>query len=307
MIAPSHCDEESRGDTAKPLTALALAGDAITEAGANMKAAVLLLVVPLAPVSAFAGPWPSFRGSPHRTAVTDEQLRPPLGLVWTYQASHPPSPAFKGGLRDAKRMTEAIAYDYAFHTVVADGRVYFGSSTEEAVFCLNMGTGEREWAFHTEGPVRLAPTLWNGRVYFGSDDGNVYCLDGNSGALVWKFQAAPDGRRCIGNRRIISAWPVRTGVTVVDGTAFFASGILPPHGVYLYALSAETGSQLSRREIPYSPNGQILIDGDKLWLPTGRTCPAEFGVREHRHRARTLRGGAASHLPGQRRPDPGGG
>src|SRR6266571_2469232 len=32
-----------------------------------------------------------------------------------------------------------------------------------------------------------SPTVWNGAVYFGSSDGNVYSLDATSGALKWKF------------------------------------------------------------------------------------------------------------------------
>ena len=33
-----------------------------------------------------------------------------------------------------------------------------------------------------------SPAVWNGAVYFGSGDGNVYALDAASGALRWKFK-----------------------------------------------------------------------------------------------------------------------
>jgi outer membrane protein assembly factor BamB len=36
------------------------------------------------------------------------------------------------------------------------------------------------WDFFTS-----FPGVFNGRVYFGSGDGNVYYLDAHSGALVW--------------------------------------------------------------------------------------------------------------------------
>ncbi|MBM4049356.1 MAG: PQQ-like beta-propeller repeat protein [Planctomycetes bacterium] len=134
--------------------------------------------------------WPEFGGNADRTDVTAETLQLPLSLAWSFQANHPPSPAFKG-LTRLPTTAAAIAYDHAFHPVVADGRLYFGSSTEEAVFCLNTRTGEMEWVFWTEGAVRLAPTVWKGKALFGSDDGHVYCLDAKTGEPAWKFQAAP--------------------------------------------------------------------------------------------------------------------
>ena len=52
-----------------------------------------------------------------------------------------------------------------------------------------------KWKFYTEGPVRCAPACWRGRVYAGSDDGYLYCLDGQTGHVVWKFRGAPTDRR----------------------------------------------------------------------------------------------------------------
>jgi len=240
-----------------------------------MAVRVGIALVYLALAQAATADWTNCRGDADRTGVSAEQLRLPLGLAWAYQADHPPSPAFRGGTREPT-MTESITFDYAFHTVIADGRLYFGSSTEEAVFCLDAATGETQWVRHVDGAVRVAPTLWRGKVYFGSDDGRAYCLDGATGETVWTFRAAPGARRCIGNERIVSAWPVRTGVTVVEGTAYFAAGLLPPLGVHLYAADAETGETLWHREIPYAPHGQILVEDDVLFVPTGRTSPAEF-------------------------------
>lgn len=69
-----------------------------------------------------------------------------------------------------------VAYDLAYHVAVADGNVYFGSSAEDKVYCLDAATGAVRWATFTGEPVRLAPTVWQGNVYVGSDDGHVYCL-----------------------------------------------------------------------------------------------------------------------------------
>jgi len=232
----------------------------------------------MAAAVASAADWPSFRGGSHHAGVAGETLSMPLKLAWSHQARHAPSPAFRGGLAPSRRGTrvESITYDYVFHPVIAAGRLYFGSPIEEAVFCLDARTGEPEWVFHADGAIRFAPTLWQGRVLFGSDDGHVYCLEGASGRLVWKFRAAPSARRCIGNGRIISEHPVRTEVAIADGVAYFGAGLFPPLGTFLYAVEAESGKPVWKRQIPYSPHGQILVDGDLLFVATGRTCPAEF-------------------------------
>jgi outer membrane protein assembly factor BamB len=36
--------------------------------------------------------------------------------------------------------------------------------------------------------VASSPLVFNGAVYFGSVDRHVYCLDGRSGELRWKFE-----------------------------------------------------------------------------------------------------------------------
>jgi outer membrane protein assembly factor BamB len=44
------------------------------------------------------------------------------------------------------------------------------------------------WKYQTGGHVESTPTVTEGRVYAGSWDGFLYCLDAESGKLVWKYQ-----------------------------------------------------------------------------------------------------------------------
>ena len=74
-------------------------------------------------------------------------------------------------------MRDRVDFDDAFQVVAAGGRLYFGSSIDDKVYALSADTGEEAWSFCTGGPIRLAPMVWNGRVFVGSDDGFVYCLN----------------------------------------------------------------------------------------------------------------------------------
>jgi outer membrane protein assembly factor BamB len=49
--------------------------------------------------------------------------------------------------------------------------------------------GGLKWKLHTGGMVIGSAAVSDGRVYFGSTDGNLYAVNAESGALQWKFDA----------------------------------------------------------------------------------------------------------------------
>ncbi len=114
-------------------------------------------------------------------------------LAWSYRVRQPPAPAFKGSLNTWRNAAgvEPIRYDHAFYPVSDGERLVLSSSSEQAVFCLDAHTGRRLWRFFADGPVRIRPTVADGRVFVGSDDGFVYCLDPATGELNWKFRGRP--------------------------------------------------------------------------------------------------------------------
>ena len=183
------------------------AGSSLVQRFAALVAACWLLGAAALPSA--AGSWPNDRGRADRAGVAEESLRAPLSLAWTHRARQAPRPAFRGAARYPDRQPDPITYDHAYRLVADGGSVFYGSSADDSLVCLDAKTGQVQWRFFTAGPVRLAPTLCNGKLYAGSDDGNVYCLDASSGREVWRFRAAPGNRLCIGNGRVISAWPVR--------------------------------------------------------------------------------------------------
>jgi outer membrane protein assembly factor BamB len=112
---------------------------------------------------------------------------------------------------------------------------------------LDVATGKPKWVFPTESERRFeaknlhglqsaaqtipdawdvwvsSPAVWNGKVYFGSGDGNVYAVDAESGVLQWKFPT----------HDVVHASPA-----VANNTVYIGSW-----DSYLYAIDAETGQQ----------------------------------------------------------------
>ena len=129
-------------------------------------------------------------------------MRPPkLFLSWSYQPRHAPQPAWP---RDQR-----MSFDRAYHVVLAKGRLFFGSSADHKVYALDAATGEQEWTFFTEAPVRFAPTVWKDRVFVVSDDGFLYCLNAADGRLINRWRGGPKGDFVLGNGRFVSRWPAR--------------------------------------------------------------------------------------------------
>jgi outer membrane protein assembly factor BamB len=247
-----------------------------------------------------AADWPTYRGDYSRSGVSPDPLPPRLTESWSWQSVHPPQPAWQGeakwdGWNKVFDMKARQTFDRAFHVAVAGNKVYFGSSADDQVRCLDARSGKLLWTFHTEGPVRLAPTLQNGRAYFGSDDGCVYCVDADSGKLAWKVRATPKDRRIPGNGRVISAWPVRTSVVVQDGLLYTTAGMFPAEGVHLVALDARTGAEKWRQiqnDLP--AQGYLLASRSRLYVPAGRDNPAVCDIQSGK-RIRVVEGAGGTY------------
>jgi eukaryotic-like serine/threonine-protein kinase len=132
---------------------------------------------------------------------------------------------------------------------VSAGVVYFGSY-DGNFYAVDAATGQLKWKFQTGGERRFAakhlhgaepasetmpdpfdmylssPAVWNGAVYFGSGDTNVYALDAVSGNLKWKFKTGD----------VVHASPAISG-----GKLFVGSW-----DSYFYALDAASGNEIWR-------------------------------------------------------------
>lgn len=227
---------------------------------------------------AAAADWPTFRADNQRTGSTEESLPQPLAPAWQFQPSQPPTPAWPPPARSSiwqglQRIQPRVEEDRAPQPVVAQGRVFIASSSEDHLTCLDAATGNVLWRHFANGPIRYAPSVATGRVYFGSDDGYIECLRASDGAPLWRQAVAPEQRVIPGNGRLISAWPARTGVIVRSNTVYTLAGLFPSQGVYAAAFQADNGAPIYRTAIAESPEGYILAGAEELYVPTGRGSP----------------------------------
>ena len=263
-----------------------------------------LLLAAAATLPAAAGDWPAYLHDRNRSGRTRETLSLPLKRAWVVTTPEP-SPAWPdplaepGGLDFVYRTTGAqpivLDFDHAPQPVICGGRVFVGSSADDTLRALDLASGGLLWTFTASAPIRFAPHATGDAVFVGSDDGYVYRLDALSGAVEWQFRAAPADDMLCGNGRIISRWPLRSGVLLDNGVVYVTAGLWPAEGIFVYALAADTGEILWCNDTcgalngsantahayaitGVAPQGYLLATATRLIVPTGRSVPATFDL-----------------------------
>jgi len=268
----------------------------------------LFLVTGLMTAPVLSGDWPQFRCDAGRTAASPQDLPDNLQLRWTRRLPAP-RPAFPHELR--------LAYDASYEPVVLGGTMFVPSMVTDSVTALDTETGGQRWRFIAEGPVRFAPVAWDGKVYFVSDDGYLYCLGADDGALRWKFRGLPPerpDRKVLGHGRLISLFAARGGPVLADGVVYFAAGLWPTEGVFVHAVDARSGKAVwSNSEVSHipasnfdhgigqdaglTPQGYLAIVGDRLVVPGGPQLPAFLELKTGKLQTYTMGWGGRVGLP----------
>jgi outer membrane protein assembly factor BamB len=218
--------------------------------------------------------WPAYRADAARESSSEAEIATTAKIVWQ---------------RESKSNAEPTA------PIVVAGRVFW-SGRDGVVRCAHAESGEELWTSGTGGAVFFPPEFWQGRLYVGSGDGCVYCFDAATGAQLWRFRAAPAERRIAVHGKLLSNWPVGSGVLVdesedgKDAVVYAAAGITSYDGTHVYALDAKTGRIVWQnnssgrlagddRLTGVSVQGHLLKHGGKLYLAGGNiVSPAEYDL-----------------------------
>jgi outer membrane protein assembly factor BamB len=122
--------------------------------------------------------------------------------------------------------------------------VVYAGSADDNVYALDENTGALLWKYSTAGSVNSSPAVAGGVAYAGSEDGNVYALNASTGALIWKHSVG-----------YFAASPA-----VANGVVYVVSGDGNDYPVN--ALDAKTGALLWKYALTgRQPSDPIVVNG----------------------------------------------
>lgn len=209
-----------------------------------------------------AAAWPTFRHDSARSGSSKAAV--PANVSVTWQAK------LRGKLSQP---------------VAAGGRIFVVERNNQAVRALEEKDGSVAWTFSPGGRVDSPPSIYRGLVLFGCQDGYIYCVDAQDGALRWRQRVGPTERRIIAYDQVASCWPVIGSVLVWDGIVYAAAGhnSFLDGGVYLVGIDPVSGSVVHKNHIASQPpdvnkdkgrpfdmdglkNDVLVTDGKVLYL-----------------------------------------
>src|SRR6185436_6486175 len=64
----------------------------------------------------------------------------------------------------------------------------FIGSDDKQLHCIDLKSGKKVWAFPTQAEIESSPLVLDNVVYFGSADGILYAVDAAKGQQVWNYK-----------------------------------------------------------------------------------------------------------------------
>jgi len=102
-------------------------------------------------------------------------------------------------------------------------------SYDRKVYCLNATSGVRIWNYTTGDSVESSPAVADDKVYVGSFDRKVYCLNATTGAHIWNYT---------------TGGAVYSSPAVADGRVYVDSFHVHSSDYKIYCLNATTGAHI---------------------------------------------------------------
>jgi cysteine-rich repeat protein len=130
------------------------------------------------------------------------------------------------------------------------GNKVYVGSLDYNMYCLDKYDGSLIWSFATPSMIESSPAVENGRVFFLGTDGIVYCLDAEDGSLIWSTTIGP------------GPWDW-SSPAVSAGAVFVGSST----GV-MYSLDAGTGAINWTTTVGGSPDSPISVVNGKVYTGT---------------------------------------
>ncbi len=153
----------------------------------------------------------------------------------------------------------------SFNPPIIYGDIIYFGSDDGNFYALDMESGYMRWVFKTSGPINSVPTADSEYVYFGSNDGYFYCVTRKDGRLVWSFDT---GRQ------------VQSSTVLYEDTVIFTSDI---GATYVFSRDGVERFQIPNRAWLY--HTFQVYDDIMYFAPGPESRPVSLGAYDVRTRS----------------------
>ncbi len=171
--------------------------------------------------------WPQLKGNAGFTGLsTDDSVKPPLKLVWSY------------------RLDGDASGDAGAGVIVAGGKVFASVANSHSIVALSADTGEFCWEYFDSSIGKIGylghapvPAYHNGHLVLWRrrDSSGVTVLDADTGAVRWQKPLSAEGRDVN-----------RGGLPIANGVIYCSEGGSVPAVV---TFDVATGKEVWRKEL----------------------------------------------------------
>lgn len=225
--------------------------------------------------------WTTFLGSPQRLSRSLISLPEKLTPLWSHRLVNLREDSLDADRRMSERHLGALSAP-----VVADGQLFIAAPETHEVLCLNAKTGEEVWSFPTGGKVDSPPTLAKGLAVFGCDDGLIYAVRAEDGALAWRFRAAGTDGVSLHHAHLAAVHPLPGSVLVMGDKVIAVAGHhTDVGGLHCWVLDLATGKPIAERVIGSDQprvvsNGITVADDNETGFWIGRQLHLSLALEE---------------------------
>jgi outer membrane protein assembly factor BamB len=164
--------------------------------------------------------------------------------------------------KTAQQLDEGLGAIVTNAMTANESMVYFGTATGN-LYAYDQYGDIKMWSFKTganispppntdpksainNGLILGGPKIVNNRIYFGSWDGKVYCLDAKDGKEIWNFAT----------KSKIYASPA-----ISNNRLYFSN-----FGGQIFCLNLETGKEIWNVKLPKGTLSSPVVFGPRLWV-----------------------------------------
>jgi outer membrane protein assembly factor BamB len=123
------------------------------------------------------------------------------------------------------------------------------------LYCLDIASGTKKWAFPAQGHIESTPCVSDGLVVFGAGDDGLRALDAFTGNKRWRY----------GNELHVDSTPFVTG-----GRVFAGSGVSRRYrNSAVFCVDLAGGTEVWRAPVDLPAWGSPIVDADRLFIGLG--------------------------------------